>query len=660
MKNPSLRFLHGLVLAGLAWLFTIPPTPALAANVDVTTPPAERQRKLIALIQSDAPPAEKALALKQLAICGTADAVPALARYLGNEELGAWARTALEAIPDPAADDAFRAALTTTRGLPLVGVINSIGVRRDEKSAYPLITKLKDTDPQVAGAAAVALGKIGGEFAARALQNALPGATGSLRSDLAEGCVRCAESFLADGKAAQAVAVYDLVRKADVPQQRKLEATRGAILARGAEGIPLLLEQLRSPDKALFGIGLRTARELPGRDVTKALAAEMKQISPERQSRVLLALADRRDEAVLPAVLAAAKEGSREVRLAAFDVLQHSGNVSCVPLLLEAAAADDAAIARGAKTALAGLHGDDVDADLSGRLAKATGKERQVLIELAANRRIESALPMALRYATDPDPGVRKGAATALGILGGAKELGAVVDRLKNANEQDRANLEDALLAICGRSGPASAPTLLPLASHSDASLRMVGLHALAAVGGPEALAAVRKALNDQDESVQDDAVRTLSTWPNNWPDDAGVAEPLLTLAKSGRKPSHQVLGFRGYLQYVQGTKHLKDDEKLAKVNEIWPLLKWPEVKQLAASVVGSIPTPGALNLLTTLIADADTTEAACSAMTALASKNTPGLSREQRQKALQTVVEKTKNDATRKRAQDALQRLRR
>ncbi len=88
-----------------------------------------------------------------------------------------------------------------------------------------------------------------------------------------------------------------------------LEATRGAILARRADGLPLLLEQLRSPDNARFGIGLRTARELPGRAVTEALAAELPHTSPERQSYLLLALGDRSDDAVLPAVVAAAGSG---------------------------------------------------------------------------------------------------------------------------------------------------------------------------------------------------------------------------------------------------------------------------------------------------------------------------------------------------------------
>ena len=55
-----------------------------------------------------------------------------------------------------------------------------------------------------------------------------------------------------------------------VPEQGTLDATRGAILARGSAGVAILVEQFTSADKGGFGIGLRTARELNSREVTEA------------------------------------------------------------------------------------------------------------------------------------------------------------------------------------------------------------------------------------------------------------------------------------------------------------------------------------------------------------------------------------------------------
>src|SRR5262249_38990110 len=185
------------------------------------------------------------------------------------------------------------------------------------KAAGELAKKLQDADVQVASAAAVALGRIGNAEAARALKSSLPSAPDPVRSAVAQGCILCAERFLARGKNADAVKLYDLVRTANVLKQRRLEATRGAILARKMDGLPLLLEQLRSTDKDELSIGLSTARELPGQSVTEALAAEVRRQSTERQSFLLLALAERHDAAVMPAVLDAARSGPPGLRLTA-------------------------------------------------------------------------------------------------------------------------------------------------------------------------------------------------------------------------------------------------------------------------------------------------------------------------------------------------------
>ena len=93
------------------------------------TAAAEKQRQLIAVLQSDAPAAEKAITCKQLAVYGTKDAVPALAPLLADEELASWARIALEAIPDPAADEALREAMGKLQG-PAAG-------RRDQFDRRP-------------------------------------------------------------------------------------------------------------------------------------------------------------------------------------------------------------------------------------------------------------------------------------------------------------------------------------------------------------------------------------------------------------------------------------------------------------------------------------------------------------------------------------------
>src|SRR5262245_45507469 len=127
---------------------------AATARADGPASSPEKEKELIALLRSDAPAAEKAIACKQLAIYGSEEAVPELARLLPNEQLASWARIALEAIPGPAADDALRKATDSLEGKLLVGTINSIGIRRDAGAVDSLTGRLQDSDGAVASAAA--------------------------------------------------------------------------------------------------------------------------------------------------------------------------------------------------------------------------------------------------------------------------------------------------------------------------------------------------------------------------------------------------------------------------------------------------------------------------------------------------------------------------
>ena len=181
---PHIR--RSVLCAALAALLGTAFAGPVQAASDSKEDVAAQQAKQIAILKSSAPPQDKALACKRLAIYGSKDAVPALAPLLADKELASWARIALEAIPDPSADAALRKAAGKLHGLLLDGTINSIGVRRDAKAVSTLTSKLKDSDPQVASAAAVALGHIGGDKAAAVLQKSLATTPAAIRPAVAE------------------------------------------------------------------------------------------------------------------------------------------------------------------------------------------------------------------------------------------------------------------------------------------------------------------------------------------------------------------------------------------------------------------------------------------------------------------------------------------
>jgi len=375
---------------------------------------------------------------------------------------------------------------------------------------------------------------------------------------------------------------------------------------------------------------------------------------------LLLALADRNDSAVIPTVHKAAQSSPKDLRITAINILIRLGDVSCVPILLEAATEDDAELEQAAMETLVRLPGKDVDADLLARLPQAQGKLQQVLIELAGQRQISEALPAVVSSLHDIDAGVRGVAVQTIGIIGQDQQTADLVKLLQKTNiSRERAGIRKALLAISGRCGVKCISHLQPLTQSRDNELHMIGLHALAIVGGPDALAAVKSAIESAEPPVQDEAVRILSTWPNNWPEDSEAGQALLMLATSTEKMSHQVLGLHGYLQYIRGNKKLSNEQKVAKVKDVRSHIKRPEEKRRAIAVLGEAPSSSALELLTTLAEDSAVAEEAYSAMVRIAGQDIRGVSKDQRRQVLKTVAEKSRNDDIKRRARKTLSGVR-
>jgi HEAT repeat protein len=189
----------------------------------------EQEAKLIAVLaKSDASLKDKADACRVLALIGTKECIAPLAGLLSDEKLSHLARYALEPNPDPAVDEALRAALKTLKGRPLVGAIGSLGVRRDQKAVEPISALLKDADPAVAKAAARSLGRIGVASAAEALQKNVDVSSPALRLAVSEGLFRCAEHLVAEGKTAEALVIYDRLNRPNSLVQVRTSAVRKA------------------------------------------------------------------------------------------------------------------------------------------------------------------------------------------------------------------------------------------------------------------------------------------------------------------------------------------------------------------------------------------------------------------------------------------------
>ncbi len=540
---------------------------AVAFNAQAAPTPTSTEAELIAILQGDGPEADKALACKFAAVNGSSAAVPAVAPLLENPRLASWARIALEAIPGDEASVALREAAGRLDGRLLTGVITSLGVRRDAAAVLLLAGRLEDEDAEVAAAAAWSLGRIATPEAGGLLAGAVQKAASSARLDaVAEAGVLCAANLQTAGKSDEAVALYGVVRAAEVSEQRRAEAIRGTIIAKGEAGISLLAETLRSPKRRLANMAVFTARDLgrgAGGDqalaaaVDRAIVAELEiaaaEQATERAAILIDVLAERNaggaSEPVLAALSQAAVGGAKAIRLAAIEALGRVGDVAAVGPLLAAAADADFGIADTARGAVASLPGAAVDREIVSRLANADGEFLPVLVELVGRRRIDAVAAL-LPLASHPDEKVRTATIVALGPtvdLANLDVLVATATAPKTAAEGEAARTAVREASVRMPDREACATKLAAALEKAPAEAKGMLLDVIGEVGGTKALETLAAAARSGEEPLEDAATRLLGKWMT-----ADAAPVLLSLATAEPGGRFKTRALRGYIRIAR------------------------------------------------------------------------------------------------------------
>lgn len=168
---------------------------------------------------------QKAIACKKLAFVGGPDAVRPMAALLSHPQLACYARFGMEPNPDPSVDEAFRSALPKLKGKLQMGVIHSIGFRKDTKALDALKKLMGDSDTQIAGAAAAATGMIGGLEAGRILEATLKNTGSSVFPVAARACLLCAEGLMTNNRT-RALQLYSQLSANSMPGPVRLAALR--------------------------------------------------------------------------------------------------------------------------------------------------------------------------------------------------------------------------------------------------------------------------------------------------------------------------------------------------------------------------------------------------------------------------------------------------
>jgi HEAT repeat protein len=619
-------------------------SPATSAQEDMD------EAALIAILGSDAEWLEKQAACRSLRRIGTEKSVPALAALLADEKLSHMARYALEPMPYCEVDEALREALGTTKGLPKVGVITSIGVRRDAEAVSLLAPLAEDPSADVARAAIGALGRIATPKAVKTLMDSRDAVPDPVHPALIEGLLVAAEDLYENGKSKQAVKIYEELLKPSWPMHARVGAFRGLVYTQMERSPKRLVDALGGDEPLFRDVAAQLVAETCGEDMTLACAKALPTLPTDGQVALLRGLATRGDAAARPAVAKAVSSADAQVKLAAVKALGALGDKADVTTLAGLLVSDDADIAEAAKTSLAVMQGEDIDTAIAGSVAGAAPTVHAQLLETLMNRRAEQAVPLSVEALADGDTSVREAGLRVLALLGGNAEAPAVVSALANAQDSsERSAVEKALTAICSRDGETVLPIVLQAMNGASSESRVVLLRGLARIGGPKALDTVLAAINGDDTEAGNEAVRLLSNWGTL------DAAPHLAKLAEGKDETRQVLGLRGYVRLARVEPSI--EKRAVMLAKAMKLTKRPDEKKLVLGAWGTVPTEGSLKALRPHLKNESVRNEAAQAIIAVAAElGKKGEDNKARSiEALRAVVEKCKDEEIRRGAQKAL-----
>jgi HEAT repeat protein len=558
---------------------------------------------------------QKAKACQRLAVIGGKDAIPALAALLPDETLNVYARSGLEGISDPAADAALREAAGKLQGRQLVGVLSSIGQRKDAAAVGLLKGLLLNADKAVASAAAGALGRIGTSEAAGVLKEAL-GKDSPVKLCIGDGSLACAEGLAAAGKKDEALALYQAVGKASTAKHQQVAALTGQFrVLDEAAAKELLLAQLRSPERAFFNVGLAAARQVPGAQVTAALVGELEKLPADRQACLLLALGDRKDPLPLATLVAASKSQATPVREAAICVLTKVSDPAALAILLEAALGEGDA-AEVAKQGLRNLAGDEVHQAVLSKLSGANGKAKVVLFELVGAHGIAAAEPTVRQALADSDKAVRLAALAAIGQLIELKDLELLAARaVDSTDKEELAVAQDALKAAAQRMADreACAAKLAECLKSTPEANQAYLLEVLGKISGKKALETVVASVKVP--AMKDAATKVLGDWIN-----ADAAPALLEIAKNDTDAKYRIRALRGYIR-IGRQLQLPDDARIAMFHTAMATASRDDEKKLSLDILSRVPSAPSLKLAASYAGDKALKNEACDAAVKVADK---------------------------------------
>jgi len=423
------------------------------------------------------------------------------------------------------------------------------------------------------------------------------------------------------------------------------------------KAIEIVLDILKSDEQEMHAVAIAMVKEIPGVDITKALARELPNLPAISQVRLLSALADRGDRTALPAVVEATKVTDESVRIAALKALGQLGDASNTMLLVQTAAATTGAEQKAARESLYRLRGLEVDETILASIPQAEPGIKVELIHSIAERNIYAGVKTLLKSAQDSDSNVRLESFKVLRVVAGQENLPALIELLINVQgEAERREAEKTIATIARRIDEPSRRTeavLAVLPSVTEIKSRCSLLSVLGKVGDDNSLAVLIAALKDDDVNVQDTAISALSEWPNPAP-----INELLKVAQNSDNEKHRILALRGFVRLIGLDGNRPAKEAISMYSQAMNLAPDAPLKRRVLSGLANVKSFAALEVAAEYMEDKTLQQEAEFAVVKIAEAIGSEEHSEQVKTILQKIIQTTKSDSVRGKAEEILKKL--
>lgn len=419
------------------------------------------------------------------------------------------------------------------------------------------------------------------------------------------------------------------------------------------EIINMVIEALKSDDPEMQTGAIAIVRDIPGEEVTKALAQELPKLSATAQVQLLSALADRGDATALPAVIEASQSADESVRVAGLKAIGQLGDASSIPGLAERAAKTRDVEQKAAQESLYRLRGKEVDQAILQSVPSASPDVKVELIRAIGERNVARAVETLLETAKDEGRKVRVESFKVLKVVAKPDDLPALVNLLLEVkSDSDRNEAEKMIAAVAHKiedPNRQAAAVLAVLPNVKDVPNRASLLRVLGRIGDSSALPILRTALTSREEEIKDAAIRALSDWP--------TAEPvpdLLKVAQTSENRVHKILALRGFVRLLGLESERPAEETIGFYKKAMDLAGDAPEKKRVLSGLASTKSLAALNMAAEYLDDLALHLEAESAAVQIAQSiyvSYPQRTRE----VLQKVLQSTKSDTIREQAQQVI-----